>query len=280
MQWIILWRRHVTPGRVTAILYCQLATRLRALAIILPIHLFYYHSSPRLQPYTIITVRMPITLNAGVRALTLLSLFSKRISFAHEISRVYPFTDAPHHTVYNWDYILKHDISKDDYCKHGYRLCHHSIEHPDGSGVEFRDRLSHETRHRRWRQLSQLQAATIRSGQWAKPNTIEILSRTSFLPVHWVRSAAREATMDETRRHNDVNHEYRIRPYQRENSNTIPTSQLSVIISQRTYNQWRDLTPESAIPRTERRLRVGTVRLHPSELSKVHRLHSRVRLQL
>jgi len=34
-------------------------------------------------------------------------------------------------------------------------------------------------------------------------------------------------------------------------SNTIPTSQLSAIISQRTYNQWRDLTPESAIPRTK-----------------------------
>jgi len=33
---------------------------------------------------------MPIRLNAGVRALTLLSLFSKRIHFAHGISRVYP----------------------------------------------------------------------------------------------------------------------------------------------------------------------------------------------
>jgi hypothetical protein len=57
--------------------------------------------------------------------------------------------------------------------------------------------------------------------------------------------------MDETRHHNNVNHEYRIRPYQREKSNTIHTSQLSVIISQRTYNQWHDLTPESTIPRTE-----------------------------
>jgi len=46
-------------------------------------------------------------------------------------------------------------------------------------------------------------------------------------------------------------------------SNTIPTSQLSPIISRRTYNQWRDLTPESAIRRTEgeveRRLRISTV---------------------
>jgi hypothetical protein len=64
--------------------------------------------------------------------------------------------------------------------------------------------------------------------------------------------------MDETRRHNDDDyHEYRIRPYQQEKSNTIPTSQLSAIISRRTYNQWRDLTPESAIPRTKRRLRVS-----------------------
>jgi hypothetical protein len=70
--------------------------------------------------------------------------------------------------------------------------------------------------------------------------------------------------MDETCRHNDDDdQEYRIRPYQQEKSNTIPTSQLSAIISRRTYNQWRDLTPESAISRTEveveRRLRVGTV---------------------
>jgi hypothetical protein len=57
--------------------------------------------------------------------------------------------------------------------------------------------------------------------------------------------------MDEMRRHNDVNHEYRIRPYQQEKSNTIPTSQLSMIISQGTYNQWRDLTPELAILRTK-----------------------------
>jgi len=57
--------------------------------------------------------------------------------------------------------------------------------------------------------------------------------------------------MDETRRHNDVNHEYRIQPYQREKSNTIPTTQSSVIISQRTYTQSRDLTTETALPRTE-----------------------------
>ena len=68
--------------------------------------------------------------------------------------------------------------------------------------------------------------------------------------------------MDETCRHNDDDyHEYRIRPYQKEKSNTIPTGQLSAIISRRT-NQWRDLTPESAIPRTEgeveRRLWVST----------------------
>jgi len=40
------------PGPGNGHLDSQLATRLRSLAIILPIHLFYYHSSPRLQPYT------------------------------------------------------------------------------------------------------------------------------------------------------------------------------------------------------------------------------------
>jgi len=112
----------------------------------------------------------------------------------------YPFTDVPHHKVYNWDYILKNDISNHDYWKHGYRSFQHWIAHPDGSGEEFRDHLSHKTRHRRWRQLSRLQDATIRSGQWEKPNTIEILSRTPFLQVNLVRSSAKEATMDETRR--------------------------------------------------------------------------------
>jgi len=38
---------------------------------------------------------------------------------------------------------------------------------------------------------------------------------------------------------NDDNyHEYRIWPYQEEKSNTIPTSPLAVIISQRSYNEW------------------------------------------
>jgi hypothetical protein len=74
---------------------------------------------------------------------------------------------------------------------------------------------------------------------------------------------------------NDVNyHEYRTRQfdpaYERNQipqtylcSNTIPMSQLSAIISQRTYNQTRDLTPESPIPQTKgevvRRLRVSIV---------------------
>jgi len=44
---------------------------------------------------------------------------------------------------------FKNDISKHDYCKHGYRSFHNSIEHPDGSGEEFRDQLSNETRHQR-----------------------------------------------------------------------------------------------------------------------------------
>ena len=59
----------------------------------------------------------------------------------------------------------------------------------------------------------------------------------------------------------DDYHEYRIRPYQREKLNTIPTSHLSAIIGRRTYNRWRDLIPESAIAGTEgeRRLRVSTV---------------------
>jgi hypothetical protein len=105
--------------------------------------------------------------------------------------------NVPYHIVYNGDYSLKNDISKHDYCKNGYRSFHHSIEHPDGSGEEFRDQLSHETRHRQWRQLSQL---------------------------HSIRP------MRDTEYNRDIE------------SNTIPTSQLSAIISQRSHNG-RDALP-------------------------------------
>ena len=40
------------PGRVTAILYSRLATSLRSLAIIFLYIYTYYHSHPRLQPYS------------------------------------------------------------------------------------------------------------------------------------------------------------------------------------------------------------------------------------
>ena len=72
-------------------------------------------------------------------------------------------------------------------------------------------------------------------------------------------------TLQRTKRaavNDNKNHEYRIRHYQREKLSIIPIYQSSVIISWRTYNAWRDLTPEWAIPRTEsevyRRLRVSS----------------------
>jgi len=168
---------------------------------------------------------MPIRPNAGVRALTLLSLFIKRIRFAHDISRVYPFTDAPHHQVYNWDYSLKNDISKHDYCKNGYRLFHHSIEH----------QLVYETCHRRWRQLSRLEAATIRFSQWQKPNTIEILSPIRFLQVNWAQSSVGEPTINDA---------------------IIPLNRL--------YEE-----PKAKLKDT---CESAKLRLHPFESSKVHRL--------
>lgn len=45
---------------------------------------------------------------------------------------------------------------------------------------------------------------------------------------------------------NNYYHDDIIRAYPREGLNTIPTSQFMAIISLRTYNQWRDLTRESA----------------------------------
>ena len=91
--------------------------------------------------------------------------------------------NAPHHNVNNWDYCVKNDISKHDYCKHGYGLLYHSIGHPHGSRKAFWHQLAHKTRC-----------------------------------------------------HNDDNdHEYRMWPYQRENSNTFPTCQLSAVSSQTSY---------------------------------------------
>jgi hypothetical protein len=58
----------------------------------------------------------------------------------------YPFTNAPLHNVYNWDYSIKDDILIHDYCKHGYWSFHHPIEHPDDSGEGIRVQLAHETR--------------------------------------------------------------------------------------------------------------------------------------
>jgi len=189
-----------------------------------------------------------------MNALTLLLRFIKRIRVAHRILRVHPFADAPHHIVYNWDYSLRNIISNHDYWNHGYRLFHRSIEHPDVSGEKFRDHMSHETHYRRWWQLSQLQDATIRSGEWEMTDTIKILSRISLPRVNCVWSSAKAATMDKAHRRQwrRFYHEYRIRPYQWQKSNTIPTSQLSVIISWRKYNQWRDLTPESAMQKQQR----------------------------
>jgi len=62
-------------GRVTPILYSLLATRLRSLGIILPIHLVTTTRIHVCNRIPIITIRMPTRQDAGVRALTVLSLF-------------------------------------------------------------------------------------------------------------------------------------------------------------------------------------------------------------
>jgi len=82
----------VTQVRVTAILYSQHATRLRSLAIILPIHLFTITRVHVCNRIPIITIRMPTRSDSRVRALTLLSLFSKRKRFAQGI---HEFTPLP-----------------------------------------------------------------------------------------------------------------------------------------------------------------------------------------
>jgi len=62
-------------GQMTAILYSRLATRLRSLAIILPIHLFTITRIHVCNSIPLITIHMPIRPFAGVSALIQLSLF-------------------------------------------------------------------------------------------------------------------------------------------------------------------------------------------------------------
>jgi len=96
---------------------------------------------------------------------------------------------------------------------------------------------------------------------WLLQARISIVSSVNWAPW-WQRRRverpilARDASPAMTRLITTTGRDYSIRPmreteYDREKSNTIPTTQLSAIISWRTYNQWRDLTPESAIPVTE-----------------------------
>jgi len=147
-------------GRVTAILYSQLATRFRCLAMILPIHQFTItrvhvcNHTPQL-PYVCLLGR-----TLAYVPFHYYRFFTSRIRFAHGISQVYPFIHAPHLQVYNWDHNLKNGISKHDYSKHGYRSFQHSIEHPAGSGEEFRDHPVHETHRRQWWSWSQVQDST------------------------------------------------------------------------------------------------------------------------
>jgi hypothetical protein len=72
------------PGRVMAILYSRLATSLRSLAIILPIHLHLLSLPSTFATVSLITIRMPMRPNEGVRALTL-----------QQIQNVHDITDFP-----------------------------------------------------------------------------------------------------------------------------------------------------------------------------------------
>jgi len=66
-------------GRVTAILYSRIATRLRSLAIIVPINLFTITRVHVCNRIPLITIHMRIRLNTGVRAPTLWLLVQEQL---------------------------------------------------------------------------------------------------------------------------------------------------------------------------------------------------------
>jgi len=130
--------------------------------------------------------------------------------------------------------------------------------------------------HRRatWSSLQmRLQAENRQIEAWLLQARISIVASFNWAPW-WQRkrvqrwTLARDASPVMSRIITTTGRDHWILPlreteYDREKSNNIPTTQLSAIISQRTYNQLCDLTPESAIPRTEgegeRRLWVSRV---------------------
>ena len=102
------------PGRVTAILYSRLATSLRSLAIILPIHL---HLLSLASTFATGFLQLPyIYLWGQTQAympLHYYCFFSKRIRFAHGITSCLvftPFSDTRHHGVNNWEYCPPNEI--------------------------------------------------------------------------------------------------------------------------------------------------------------------------
>jgi len=131
------------PGRVTAILYSRLATSLRSLAIILPIHqhtITHIHVCNRI---ALITIRIPMRPNAGIRVLTLLSLVQYTDTFRsrdYEQTSYYPF--FRHAT--RWSQQLRILPSQRDIEAWLLRSTmlwpfHDSIEPPDNSGGELRE---------------------------------------------------------------------------------------------------------------------------------------------
>jgi len=102
--------------------------------------------------------------------------FSKRIRFAHGISRGCPvFRRVTSRRQQLRIQPSKRDIEASFLRSTERWSFHHSIEPPDGSGVEFRDELARKARHRQWRRRSRVQNATIRPCQWETSHAIDLI---------------------------------------------------------------------------------------------------------
>jgi len=262
----------VTQVRVTAVLYSQLATRLRSLPIIIPIHLCLlslestcatvYHNDHtysykaelwRTCPYTIIAFQSTDTFRS--RDFT---SFTPVWRVAYQFARIDSELHQRLKELIPYGRLRRVQIPTAALSTH-CRSLHDRRTAKRATSSSQQLRLLPSKRHIE-AGLLQARISIVSSFNWAPRWQRRRVQRPTL-----ARDASPAMRTIITTRGRD----YSIRPmieteYNRDTeSNTIPTCQLSAIISRRTYNQWRDLTPESAIWRTEgeveRRLRISTV---------------------
>jgi len=198
--------------------------------------------------------------NSATCALTLLSLFSKRIRFAHGILtwRFYPFSDTQHHAVNNSEYCPSNEISMHYYCEAPsvdyfiiqlnpwwQRSWNQRPIGAEAASPAVKTMICTSTGNHYWTSQrhilhtinpDELKTTSMSSNGRNRPRTPE---------KSWLHPRMRQFTA-ETYRAQRVSGTQgsSLTVKTRIMSTSIPTSQLGAITSPSTYNGRSDLTPE------------------------------------